>query len=280
MELVDITSVARYTRVRLMAEAHIHSEVEVNFVLEGRMTYLFSGEMRSLAAGQLAVFWGTVPHRCIEIAEPTSFVCLYLPIASFLELPECAALKSAVLKGGLLVAREVDALDASLFLRWHKDLETGDRRRADLVRQELQARVRRIDVEGWTDVTGKAGEQPLPPEARPMAKAQQMARFIAENLDRRLSVEEVAQAVGLHANYAMALFKRSLGLTVGQYVVRQRLSQAQAMLLSTDLEIARVAFESGFGSVSRFYDAFTRSVGVTPRQFRDEHRRRTAAVSA
>jgi AraC-like DNA-binding protein len=272
VELVDITRVARYTRVRLMDEPHIHSEVEVNFVTEGRMTYLFAGEAITLRQGQLGLFWGTVPHRVVAIDEPTSFVCLYLSIANLIALPECEALKNAVLKGHLLVARRVDELDPPLFRRWHEDLEARDPRRADLVREELMARLRRLDVEGWSDLSARATPEPVPPQARGMAKAQRMARFIAENLSRRLTVEQIAAAVGLHPSYAMALFKESLGLTINGYITQHRLSHAQAMLLSTDAEIVRIAFESGFGSVSRFYDAFKARFGTSPRRFRERHR--------
>jgi transcriptional regulator GlxA family with amidase domain len=43
---------------------------------------------------------------------------------------------------------------------------------------------------------------------------------------------------------------------------------AQALLLSTDTDIVTVAFEAGFGSVSRFYEAFGRHFAMPPRQFR------------
>lgn len=272
MELVDITAVARSLRVELMPEPHIHSEIEVNFVTQGRMTYLFSGQAMSLAKGQLGLFWGTVPHRVVEIEEPTTFVVLYLPVANFLAIPESERLKAAVLHGHLLLARRVDELDGSLFHRWHQDLATRDLRRADIVRHELMSRIRRIDIEGWDDLSERSTPEPVPAHARGMVKAQRMACFIAERLEQRLSVEEIADAVGLHPNYAMALFKETLGVTVNQYITRHRLSHAQAMLLSTDGDIVRIAFESGFGSVSRFYDAFKTRFGISPRRFRELHR--------
>jgi AraC family transcriptional regulator, melibiose operon regulatory protein len=39
-------------------------------------------------------------------------------------------------------------------------------------------------------------------------------------------------------------------------------------LHSTDQEVSRVAFETGFGSISRFYEAFKIVSGRTPRQYR------------
>lgn len=271
MELVDIMRVARSTRPALMAEAHVHSEVEVNLVTEGRMNYLFGGHVHALEGGELGVFWGTVPHRTIGLAEPTRYVCLYLPIQGFLAIPAGEAFRKAVLAGHLLVARGTDELDRSLFLRWHRDLEEPDPRRRELVRDELMARLRRVDMEGWRDLSATAVAEP-PPEARRLAKAQRMASYIALHLGEDLYMRDIAAAVHLHPNYAMSLFKDCLGLTVRQYVIRQRLSHAQAMLLSSDRDVTGIAFDCGFGSLSRFYEAFQEAFRTTPRDFRLRHR--------
>lgn len=272
MELVDPGALTPSLRVEVMPEPHIHSEIEVNFLLEGRMTYLFSGEIQTLAAGELGLFWGTVPHRVIAIDDPTSFVCLYLPIETFFALPTSPGFKQAIMRGRLLRATCVEGPDASLFLRWHRDITSGDPRRAELVRDELASRLRRVDVEGWVDLSAHGGREPSAPRARQMAKAQRMARYVAENLGTPLRVAEIAAAVALHPNYAMSLFKETLGITVGQYITRQRLSHAQAMLLSTDHDVTRIAFDSGFGSLSRFYEAFKERFGCPPLDYRRQHR--------
>jgi transcriptional regulator GlxA family with amidase domain len=55
--------------------------------------------------------------------------------------------------------------------------------------------------------------------------------------------------------------------------MRCRLAEARRLLVTTDLPIAHVASASGFGSVSRFYAAFTSACGVPPARFRREHPR-------
>lgn len=47
-----------------------------------------------------------------------------------------------------------------------------------------------------------------------------------------------------------------------------RVCQAQNLLISTDLNVSRIAFETGFGSISRFYEAFKEVSGRTPCQYR------------
>ena len=57
-------------------------------------------------------------------------------------------------------------------------------------------------------------------------------------------------------------------MTLGRYLTRLRVCQVQYLLMSTDWEVSRIAFETGFGSLSRFYEAFKAVSGRTPRQYR------------
>ena len=61
-----------------------------------------------------------------------------------------------------------------------------------------------------------------------------------------------------------------IGVTVGEYLARQRLGHAQALLVSSSANVTDIALDSGFGSVSRFYAVFNEALGKTPRQFRRE----------
>ncbi len=70
----------------------------------------------------------------------------------------------------------------------------------------------------------------------------------------------------------MTLFRRVLGMTAGDYLTRSRLYIAQSLLLTDDRDIASVAFDAGFGSLSRFHDAFRRQFATTPQRFRNANR--------
>ena len=60
-----------------------------------------------------------------------------------------------------------------------------------------------------------------------------MARFIAQNYTQPLTAETIGQHVGLHPNYAMALFQQTFGTTLIKYVTQHRLSHAQRLLVTT-----------------------------------------------
>ncbi len=256
--------------VMRMPGPHMHSQIELNFVLEGRMTYWFDGRELTVSEGRLALFWGMIPHQVTGAVDPTKFVCLYVPMSVFLGLPALSRLREAMFRGAVIEALSIKPFDRDIFMRWREELLSGNDQIEQIVRDELTARVRRIDREGWRDLRDLAEASPHAASHDPdrALHVERMARFVGENALDDITVEDVAEAAGLHPNYAMTLFKRSLGLTINQSITRHRLDTAQSMLIATEMPVAAIAFDCGFGSLSRFYDAFKERFHISPKVFR------------
>lgn len=258
-------------KVYAMARPHMHSQVELNFMLTGSMTYWFDGREVVLSAGRLAVFWGMIPHQVVACAEDTQFVVLYVPMSAFIELPALSRLREAIFRGALIEALEIKSYDAHIFQRWREDLHSGDTELQSIVRDELTARVRRLDREGWRDLRETVlvtGKQSAAQDHDRALHVEHMARFISEKALDDISADDVARSANLHPNYAMSLFKRAMGLTIKQSITRHRLDTAQSMLIATELPVASIAYDCGFGSLSSFYTAFEHRFRKTPAAFR------------
>jgi len=257
--------------VRRMSGPHMHSQVEINLVLEGRMTYWLDGRLLQISEGQLCLFWGMVPHQVTEVTDPTNFVCLYVPMSVLVNLHGLAPFRDAVFRGALIEAISVRSFDRDMFLRWREELLSGDQEVEQIVRDELVARIRRIGRDGWRDLReqGSALVSSRDMDADRLPKVEVMLRYIAEHALGPIDIAAVGAAAGLHPNYAMTVFKKTVGMTMHQAVTRHRLDTAQSLLISSELPIASVAFESGFGSLSRFYDAFETRFETTPAKYRE-----------
>jgi AraC family transcriptional regulator len=92
--------------------------------------------------------------------------------------------------------------------------------------------------------------------------------YVGDNLAADLSLAEIAREVGMSPYHFSRMFKLSTGLSPHQYVIRQRIERAKALLKYTDLPVGMVAREVGFASSSHFAQQFRRLVGVSPRSFR------------
>ena len=256
--------------VQCMPGPHLHSQVELNLLLEGHMTYWFDGRQITVSSGRLALFWGMIPHQVTDRAAGTRFVCLYVPMSVFLGLPTLSRLREAIFRGAVVEALDIRSWDRDIFLRWREELLSGDTALEQIVRDELTARVRRLDREGWHDLREVAPVIPQEPghDGDRRLAVERMARYIGERGLEAITVEDVARAVGLHPNYAMSLFRRAVGLTIKQSITRHRLDTAQSMLIATDLPVASIAFDCGYGSLSSFYAAFEQRFKTSPADFR------------
>ena len=261
-----------YPRPELMPRAHWHSQVEVNFLSQGAMTYLINGRLVRLPAAHIGAFWATTPHQVVEVEGEGEIVVVYLPLLDFLQLPLPDDYRETMMRGGFLIGHDPDPIDRIAFFRWHTELAKNDERLSALVKSEILNRLRRMALLPYDlliDRRPSDSRGQLFNEAS-LEHVRRMAEFIATAFQNPLRVNDVAAAASLNENYAMGLFRKVIGVTVGEYLARQRLGHAQAMLVSSDAKVTDVALDSGFGSVSRFYAVFTQTLGKTPREFRRE----------
>ncbi|MEZ4523140.1 MAG: AraC family transcriptional regulator [Thermomicrobiales bacterium] len=163
-----------------------------------------------------------------------------------------------------------------IFERWHK----FDDQRLSRLGQRLVRELRRPDDATSMAVDGLVGEilsvatrcngftsesdqQDLPDwliEARDYARSE---------LNRRISVPEIAERVGVHPAYLARRFRSEFGVTPAAYARNARLNWASERLIETDLSIAEIAIQAGFSDQSHFTRAFKRFVDLTPAQYRD-----------
>ena len=245
----------------VMLAAHQHGELELNLLLSGQVTYLFGGQMLTLDAGQLALFWGSFPHRLTAAAPDSRMAVLTLPLTHFLRFGLPASLSESVLRGEVRSVA-ADPGDEVLLQRWQADADAADRERLAIAELELEARLRRLAL-----AQPSPRSQAVPSERR-LSRAAELARYAAAHATEPLSLADIAASAGLHVNYASTLFRAVFGLSLGEYVLQHRLAHAQRLLLTTRRPVLEIALESGFGSVSRFYAAFGKACKVTPLAYR------------
>ncbi len=99
--------------------------------------------------------------------------------------------------------------------------------------------------------------------------AGQAVRYIEDNLNRQLSLEEIATHVNVSTRQLTRLFATFAGTSPAQYVRVTRLDRASAMLTRTELPIKEIAHQIGFTDVQYFTRCFTSHFGVSPGAFRN-----------
>lgn len=112
----------------------------------------------------------------------------------------------------------------------------------------------------------------VPPEVSGTGLAPAVARKVRGEIHGRLgeelSLAYLAEVAGMGCHRFLASFRATFGSSPWQYVIRARLRAAGRMLETTDLDITRIALETGFASHSHLTTAFGRHFGQTPGGYR------------
>jgi len=112
---------------------------------------------------------------------------------------------------------------------------------------------------------------PLEPDTRLTGAESGLAellRFCDEHFRERISVPEMASRLFVSPGHFHELFKRELGVSPAAYLRRLRLSEAQTLLRNSEQSLGGIARDCGFRDVAELSRAFSRSLGMSPREYR------------
>lgn len=91
-----------------------------------------------------------------------------------------------------------------------------------------------------------------------------------DRLGEPVTLDDIAKAAMFSKFHFTRVFQRATGLSPGRFLSAIRLQQAKQLLVSTELNVADISFLVGFNSVGTFSSRFSRSVGMSPTQYRKQ----------
>ena len=95
--------------------------------------------------------------------------------------------------------------------------------------------------------------------------------FIYENLHEPLTVEGVADHLGISRSYFSTLFHEETGETCSEYIARKRIEAARNMLRYSDFSQSLIASTLAFSSQSHFIRVFRKYTGMTPNEYKKRY---------
>lgn len=96
----------------------------------------------------------------------------------------------------------------------------------------------------------------------------ELSRYIENNIDKSLSLEELAGRCFYNPSYFSRVFKEKFGTTLVEHIMRERAAAAARYLSSGELSIDAIAERCGFGDRTGLYRAFMRFYGESPSEYR------------
>ncbi len=101
----------------------------------------------------------------------------------------------------------------------------------------------------------------------------ELTDYIEGNPNADLSLQTLASKCFYNPAYFSRIFKEKFGVTLIEYVNRNRTEQAATLLCETDLSIDTIMETSGFSDRSNFYRAFSKYKGTSPADYRKRNKK-------
>lgn len=92
--------------------------------------------------------------------------------------------------------------------------------------------------------------------------------FIDEHYMENISLDSIADEVGMNRFYLSHTFKKFAGYSPKQYLIRRRVGEAQSLLLGTSHSVSDISIMVGYDNVNNFYKVFKQVVGMPPSQYK------------
>ena len=104
---------------------------------------------------------------------------------------------------------------------------------------------------------------------RKNSKVNNCKDYIFSHLHEKISIAEIAKELQVSKNYLCDLFKKEEGITIGQYILQQKIRSIQNMLIYSPYTYSEIASYFGFSSQSHLGQLFKKVTGMTLHQYRE-----------
>jgi AraC family transcriptional regulator len=102
------------------------------------------------------------------------------------------------------------------------------------------------------------------------ARLRKIKELVHVKMEDDLSLDEMAESVGLSTAHFARMFRKSTGETPHKFVLRQRIERAKAMLRAPRTRVLDVAVACGFKNQQHFAQVFRDVCRVSPTEYRQD----------
>ena len=96
--------------------------------------------------------------------------------------------------------------------------------------------------------------------------------YIENNYQYDISVEDIADSIGLNRSYLGKIFRNAVGNAPQQFLMQYRMIKATELLMLTQLSINEIGAAVGYPNQMRFSRAFKSVYGISPRAWRNSNK--------
>lgn len=234
---------------------HTHSCTEVFYCVSGRGQFNVEGKLLDVMPDDMVIVNPRVQHTELSYqAHPLEYIVLGIEGIEILfdqkdhgcTILKCSDMREDLLSLTKILLQEIDAQSDGY----------------EMICQDL-TEVLLVKIVRLTSVSLRV--TPPPSKSKECAAAK---RYIDENYTEAISLDKLAEIAHVNKYYLSHSFKKEYGSSPIDYMLKRRITEAKALLSSTDYSLIQIAEQLGFGSPAYFSKCFRKVEGISPSGYR------------
>lgn len=251
---------------------HYHKDVEIIYVLEGRLRLMLENKEVELSAGDIYYVDSMRMHYTKKF-ENVYYGCCIFPVVPFL--------LDAFPEGALIFLNGCSSYDFEKLLLQNPDAKVS---LTDLMREMLNHQERRtygyslllqadlkkmlfLLIQLFRTEENEYQNQKNE-ECRKIVEA---VSYVNKHISEKIDLNLLCQQCHYSYHYFSKLFKQYIGVNFTEYLMRERVKLSKVYLTESDKSVSEISYDVGFPNENSFFRSFRKCTGLTPKQYREAY---------
>jgi len=261
----NLNSIAPYPDI------NSHNGFEIFFVHSGLGHFIVGDHIFALNEGSLVFLRPFTLHKIIQ-NDPNANICRHVLVwsESFLAIPEPIETQISehecfFIQTNPQEKQQIENLLASLHEEFIYKPEGHLPMLHSFITQLLWT-CHRIRASSADDSLALQQSKHIPDEIN------YVVQYISANFMYELTLEQLSKLVHVNKFYLTAVFKKHIGITMGEFITKKRIHYAKKLLRETTEPLNEICFQAGFNNLSYFGHVFKTQESMTPSDYRKKMR--------
>lgn len=254
-----------------LCEEHLHDFVEIVYIMKGKCVHVIDGIEYPVRHGDLLIINYNQTHSFMKLPDVEYMnICIK---------PEYINQSLANQENAFALLQLSEFEDFSKILDSNKCKATFSGEERDLIEQTVLLLNSEIEQKspGYNLAIRSQLNLLLIMMFRKMSLkmnetfsgvSEDLLRYIRENCDKSLTMENMAKRCLYNSAYFSRIFKEHTGMAFTQYLRKVRIEKAIHLIETTDMQISDVIYKVGYSDRTKFFSHFREQIGVSPLKYR------------
>ncbi len=241
--------------------AHIHSEWEVLWVTDGKMSIFLGDSTLDVEEGDLVIMPPMLIHQFETDGRPCTFLCLQMNPTFINQAPwidiGCVKVNEYLSKEEAnYVYRRLLSIMA-LYIKQPSFFQLSCAAHCNNIMYTIIKRIPLRELSKEEQVNRKKRAQRLT----------RLLEYVSENYSGAIRLSDFAEQEKVSMNYLSHFVKDCLGQSFQDYVGIVRFNNAKKLIAETDLKLTEISRQAGFSDYKYFSSTFKKQCGMTPEEY-------------